>query len=193
MKPSWPQKIDCHCHKLNPTTSHSHRLNHDNHKKFKLVTNFYWNKEKRKLRQSSRHIGDQMIPEHQHHTNCCSALLDSCILDISHITNWLQPPYYFKLIPSWLRLHLTHTSDWDVHLNEGVMSWTFTPFSYSSFLLHDYLCVDHMIIITSSSFYFPYHSNVPPYLCLSHSDLILLLSWIISLTVPTGTSPTTAV
>ena len=49
-------------------------------------------------------------------------------------------------------------------------------FFYSSFLLRDYPCVDHMIDITSSPFYFPYHSDVPPYLCLSHSDLISLLS-----------------
>jgi hypothetical protein len=64
-----------------------------------------------------------------------------------------------------------------------ILSWTFTLFSYSSFLLHDYPCVDHMINITSSPFYFPYHSDVPPYLCLSHSDLISLLSRIISLIV----------
>jgi len=32
-------------------------------------------------------------------------------------------------------------------------------------------------------FYFPYHSDIPPYLCLSHSHLILLLSRIISLIV----------
>jgi len=56
------------------------------------------------------------------------------------------------------------------------LSSTFTLFSYFSFLLHDYPCVDHMIIITSSPFYFPYHSDVPPYLCPSHSDLISLLS-----------------
>src|SRR5882762_8696208 len=59
----------------------------------------------------------------------------------------------------------------------------FTLFSYSSFLLHDYPCVDHMIDITSSPFYFRYHSDIAPYLCLSHSHLISLLSWIISLIV----------
>src|SRR5882762_65657 len=46
-----------------------------------------------------------------------------------------------------------------------------------------YPCVDHMINIISSLFYFPYHSNVPPYLCLSHSNLTSLLSRIISLIV----------
>jgi len=64
-----------------------------------------------------------------------------------------------------------------------ILSWMFTLFSYSSFLLRDYPCVDHMIDITSSPFYFPYHSDIPPYLCLSHSHLILLLSRIISLIV----------
>src|SRR5882762_9052860 len=32
-------------------------------------------------------------------------------------------------------------------------------FLYSSFLLRDHSCVDHMINITSSPFYFPYHSD----------------------------------
>src|SRR5882762_10830942 len=33
-----------------------------------------------------------------------------------------------------------------------------------------------MTDITLSPFYFPYHSDVPLYLCLSHSDLISILS-----------------
>jgi len=49
------------------------------------------------------------------------------------------------------------------------------------FYLHNYPCVDHMIYIILSPFYFPYHSDIPPYPCLSHSNLISLLSQIISL------------
>jgi hypothetical protein len=56
-------------------------------------------------------------------------------------------------------------------------------FLYSSFLLCDYPCVDHMIDIILSSSYFPYHSDIPPYLCLSHSNLISLLSRITFLIV----------
>ena len=70
-----------------------------------------------------------------------------------------------------------------VSLDMPQLSWTFTFSPYSSFQLRDYPCVDHMIIITSSPFCFPYHSDVPPYLCLSHSDLIPLLSWNISFIV----------
>jgi len=62
-----------------------------------------------------------------------------------------------------------------------ILSWTFTLFSYSSFLLCTYPCVDHMIDITSSPFYFPYHSWCPTLSMPSHSDLISLLSRIISL------------
>src|ERR1700676_78401 len=40
-----------------------------------------------------------------------------------------------------------------------------------------------MINIILSSSYFPYHSNVPPYLCLSHSNLISLLPQITFLIV----------
>ena len=76
---------------------------------------------------------------------------------------------------------MTYLNDRDAHLNEGVMSWTFTLSPYSSFLLRDYSCVDHMIDIISSPF--PYRSDVPPYPCLSHSNLISLLSWITSLIV----------
>jgi hypothetical protein len=66
---------------------------------------------------------------------------------------------------------------------EYMMSWTFTLFSLFPFPVCDYPYADHMINTISSFLYSPCHSDIPPYPCLSCSDLISLLSQIISLII----------
>ena len=78
---------------------------------------------------------------------------------------------------------ITTTSFGNSARSANQTAWTFTLFLYSFSLLCNYPCVDHMINGNSSSFYSLYYSDIPPYPCLSHSDLISLLSQIISLIV----------
>jgi hypothetical protein len=71
--------------RIEPTTSHLHRLNHDNHKKFKLVTNFYKEDEEKETRGTSpSYIDLQARLEHQHNMNFSSAVQDDRISDILH-------------------------------------------------------------------------------------------------------------